>query len=112
MGPGSALAECRAVALSRTSARGSSFANCLDCHQISERSGFMEPSTVPAGLYARLLGDSWSQLSDAVRGLHCGGSVVRCTGVMRVSRGSSLLTRWMASLLGLPAAGDAVPVTL
>jgi hypothetical protein len=63
-------------------------------------------------LYPQLLGDSWSRLSDAVRGLHCGGSAVRCTGVMRVSRGASLLTRCLASLLGFPAAGEAVPVTL
>jgi hypothetical protein len=31
---------------------------------------------------------------------------------MRVSRGTGRLARWLASLLGLPAAGEAVPVTL
>jgi hypothetical protein len=72
----------------------------------------METATDPPGLYARLLGDSWAALPQAVRDMHCGGSAVRAVGLLRVARGANRLARWLAALLRLPAAGAAVPVTL
>ena len=72
----------------------------------------MEKAPQRLGLYPQLLGDSWVGLAEGVRGLHCTGSAVHGVGFMRVTRGRNRLARWLASLLRLPAAGEAVPVTL
>jgi hypothetical protein len=72
----------------------------------------MDERTHPTGLYPRLLGDSWAELAEAVRGMHCAGSRVQGLGFMRVSHGANRLVRWLAVVLRLPAAGEAVPVTL
>jgi hypothetical protein len=70
-----------------------------------------EPDHSPA-LYARLLGDSWAMLAAAVRDMHRDDVTARGAGFMRVCRGENRLARWLAALLRLPAAGEAVPVTL
>jgi hypothetical protein len=65
-----------------------------------------------SALYARLLGDSHTRLAAAVRDMHRDDTVGHRSGVMRVTRGANRLARWLAALLRLPAAGEAVPVTL
>jgi hypothetical protein len=72
----------------------------------------MALSTNNPGLYARLLGESWAGLADAVRRMHCNGSTVRGQGRLRVSRCNNLLARCLATLLRLPSASEAVLVTL
>ncbi len=65
----------------------------------------------PPPLYAVLLGTAWATLSPAVRLLH-DGTGPGATGKLRVRRGASWLARALASLMGMPAEGDEVPVTL
>jgi hypothetical protein len=72
----------------------------------------MDKPAPPAGLYARILGDSWARLAESVRAMHSEGSAVRGIGLMRISHGANRLVRWLAVLLRLPGASPAVPVTL
>src|SRR5262245_53879297 len=65
-----------------------------------------------SGLYAKLLGDSWLNLDDAVRRLHASRRPVQAVGVFRVRRGSNWLARTLARLARLPAAGEAVDIQL
>lgn len=65
-----------------------------------------------AGLYPRLLGTAWDELSEALRRLHHGQSAVHAAGVFRVQRGSNPLARCVAWLARLPAAGEAVDLRL
>lgn len=65
-----------------------------------------------SGLYPKLLGDSWWDLDDAVRRLHASSATVRAVGVFRVRQGSNWLTRLLARLAQLPAAGAAVDIQL
>jgi hypothetical protein len=64
------------------------------------------------GLYARLLGDSWDSLDDAVQRLHASGAPVHAAGVFRVRRGANWLARALARLARLPATGEAVDIQL
>jgi hypothetical protein len=61
-------------------------------------------------LYPALLGPAWASLAPEVQRLHAGGAVAR--GRVRVVRGAGRLARALAALLGMPTAGDGVPVTL
>jgi hypothetical protein len=65
-----------------------------------------------SGLYPKLLGNSWWSLADAVRHLHASSAPVHAAGVFRVRRGSNWLTRALARLAQLPAAGEAVDIQL
>lgn len=66
----------------------------------------------PLPLYAQILGPSWSDLADSVRRLHETGSGLNATGTFRVRRGDNRLARLLATLAGMPKAGDAVPMQL
>lgn len=73
----------------------------------------MEPTpTLPAGLYAQIVGPSWHDLGDAVRRLHETGAGARATGTFRVRRGNHRLVRLLAMLARMPKAGDAVDMQL
>lgn len=65
-----------------------------------------------SGLYPNLLGDSWHNLDDAVRGLHENGTAVLAAGKFRVCRGTTWLARTLALLTRLPAAGPVVEIQL
>jgi hypothetical protein len=69
------------------------------------------PAAGPLALYPRLLGAEWPRLGEPVRRLHRGASG-RHRGTFTVTRGTGRLARLVAALLGLPAAGEAVPVVL
>ena len=64
------------------------------------------------GLYPELLGSDWAKLDDAVRRMHSAGEPVCAAGTFRVRHGEHWLARWLAVLVRLPAAGEAVPVEL
>ena len=66
----------------------------------------------PSGLYPQVLGSRWNELAESVRQLHGQGSIVRATGTFRVRPGSNGLLRWLARLVRLPAAGEAVDLQL
>lgn len=70
----------------------------------------MTPPT-PTALYPRLLGASWLELPDAVRGLHSQGEIVHAAGKFQVRHGG-WLARGLVRLAHMPAAGDNVDVRL
>ena len=64
-----------------------------------------------AALYPGLLGAAWNGLDERVRRMH-GLDRAEGAGVFRIQRGHGILARLMASLLGFPRAGEAVPTRL
>lgn len=65
-----------------------------------------------AGLYERLVGEGWRDVDAAVRRLHARGTGLCGEGSFVVSRGRGFFARSLASLLRLPAQGNAVRVSL
>ncbi len=63
-------------------------------------------------LHARLLGEAFDELPQAVRGLHDGAARGAFRGIAKVERGAHPLARLAAWLIGFPAAGSAVPVSV
>ena len=63
-------------------------------------------------LFQTALGDKWQELPPCVRRLHSVQGVESFSGLARVTRGRGLLARVAAWLLGFPAAGDDVPLTI
>ena len=66
----------------------------------------------PSGLYPKLLGSSWHDLDNEMQWFHGSGRTIHAVGVFQVRRGSNTLTRTLAQLARLPAAGEAVDVQL
>jgi uncharacterized protein DUF4166 len=64
------------------------------------------------GLYPRLLGEAWNELSEPVRRIHGGAAAVRAAGWFDVRRGAGTLVSWICALLRLPAEGGGLPVRL
>jgi hypothetical protein len=65
-----------------------------------------------ASLFQRLLGSAFARLAPAVQRGHRPGDALRLSGQASVRRGSGLLARSLCGLMGFPAAGDAVPVSV
>jgi uncharacterized protein DUF4166 len=63
-------------------------------------------------LYPRLLGSAWSNVAEAVRGVHAERPVARMRGRVRVTNGPAPLARILARMLCLPRPGDAVDTRL
>jgi hypothetical protein len=63
-------------------------------------------------LYQRVLGEAWSRLPEAVRDLHGALRQSRFVGEARVERGRGILSRIVATCIGFPSVGDAVPVVV
>ena len=61
-------------------------------------------------LYRRLLGEAWDSLPAPIRAMHDG--VLRASGRAEIERGRGLLGRLVGALIGLPAEGRDVPVTV
>ena len=65
-----------------------------------------------APLFQSALGEHWQQLPPCVQRLHSGEGVSSFSGRADVTRGRGLLAGLAAWLLGLPRAGQAVPLTV
>ncbi len=61
-------------------------------------------------LYQRALGEAWLRLPAPLRAMHAGGEERVVHGQAKVERGGGLLAWTVAAVMGLPKAGDAVPV--
>jgi len=61
-------------------------------------------------LYRRILGDAYASLPRPIQMMHDLKRDLTATGVASVERGKSLLSRLLASIIGLPPAGENVPV--
>jgi hypothetical protein len=63
-------------------------------------------------LYGRILGDAWDSLPTQVRALHDIRTEATATGHATVTRGTGLLSRLAAAIIGFPRAGDDIPLTV
>jgi hypothetical protein len=69
-------------------------------------------TAMPAGLYARVLGERWLELSEPVRLAHATGRGLSGRGCLRVERGPHVLVGPIAFLLALPHAESAAETVL
>ncbi|WP_342238078.1 DUF4166 domain-containing protein [Inquilinus sp. OTU3971] len=74
--------------------------------------GCREVSAATAGqpLYRRALGEAWAELPEPVRAMHDLSDDRRVAGRAEVERGTGLMARLVAPLIGFPKAGRDVPV--
>ena len=63
-------------------------------------------------LYRRVLGEAWDSLPEPLRAMHDLDGERSAYGVAVVERGSGLLARLVAFVVGLPHAGADIPVTV
>ena len=57
-----------------------------------------------APLYMRVMGDSWTQIAESVRGVHATSPIVRAHGQLRIQYGRHPMARLLARVLRLPQA--------
>ena len=69
-------------------------------------------SEISTALYPRLLGSAWSNVAEAVRGVHAARPVACSRGRVRVTNGPAPLARILARMLWLPRPGEAVDTRL
>jgi saccharopine dehydrogenase-like NADP-dependent oxidoreductase len=67
---------------------------------------------VPTALFATVLGEDFARLPAPLRMLHVPGHFLRASGMAQVDGAQGRLARLVASLIGLPAAAEAIPVTV
>ena len=67
---------------------------------------------LPAGLYRQVIGETYDQLPEILRRFHDAPDRSTVTGTFQVTRGAGVLRNIVAGLMGLPSAGEAVPVHL
>jgi hypothetical protein len=65
-----------------------------------------------APLYRRVLGEAWDSLPAPLQTMHDVQSERTADGVAVVERGSGLLARLVAFVIGLPPAGTDIPITV
>lgn len=70
----------------------------------------MISSTIPQGLYPRILGESWYDLAETVRSAHTVGTERR--GCFQVTHGGNFIARMLIRLSRLPQNSDSTEVTL
>jgi hypothetical protein len=72
----------------------------------------MPENNVATALYPRLLGNAWTELDAAVRHWHDATCQVQGAGLFTVRHGPGGLARFLAWLLRLPPAGEALTTRL
>jgi hypothetical protein len=66
----------------------------------------------PPPLYPHLLGPAWARLDETLRQAHLDGERLCLCGTFCIRRGASRMARFVARMLRLPAAGEAVATRL
>jgi hypothetical protein len=66
----------------------------------------------PAPLYERVMGAEFARLPEAVRALHLVNGDLGASGLAEVTRGTGLLARLVGWIMGFPAAGTQIPVSI
>lgn len=66
----------------------------------------------PGPLYAQLLGSAWQALPEQIRRLHSVKSQARFEGRASIDRGTGVLSKLIALMMGFPRAGVDVPVSV
>jgi hypothetical protein len=69
-------------------------------------------SEVTVPLYARVMGDAWTQVAEPVRRLHAAHTITRAHGRLCIERGDRRLARAIARLLRLPRPSAAAATEL
>jgi hypothetical protein len=72
--------------------------------------GIREPLPASAPLYRRLLGEAYDCMPTSLREMHDLNGAMAVEGRATVTRGTGLLARLAAAIVGFPQAGDDVPV--
>jgi len=67
---------------------------------------------VAMALYPRLVGNAWAELDASVRHWHDATRQVQGTGLFTVRQGQGVLARFLARVLRLPTAGEALATRL
>jgi hypothetical protein len=68
------------------------------------------PETNVLPLYRRLLGEAYASLPAPIQAMHDLKGAMAAEGTATVTRGTGVLARLMAAVIGFPRAGDNVPV--
>jgi hypothetical protein len=63
-------------------------------------------------LYQKILGPAWDALPAPIRAMHTLRDRLEARGFSHIERGTNLLSRAVAWMIGFPDAGDNVPVTV
>jgi hypothetical protein len=61
-------------------------------------------------LYRRVLGEAWALLPEPLRAMHDNMNVLKAHGTAVVERGTGMLSRLVAKIVGFPDQGTQVPV--
>jgi Domain of unknown function (DUF4166)/Saccharopine dehydrogenase NADP binding domain len=72
----------------------------------------MTPVPAQAPLYQKLLSDAWQTLPEPIRTMHDLTFAMTASGMAKVDRGTSLLSRMAAAIIRFPEAGAEIPVTV
>jgi uncharacterized protein DUF4166/saccharopine dehydrogenase-like protein len=88
------------------------YAALFASHRINTGRRQVQPDDLRAPLYRRLLGDVWYSLPQPLRAMHDLDSELSAEGVAVVERGSGLMARLAAAVIGFPRGGESVPVTV
>jgi hypothetical protein len=73
-------------------------------------SGTREPADIPTPLYRRLLGDAYATLPAPIQAMHDLEGTLAAEGRATVARGTNLLARAIAAVIGFPPAGRDIAV--
>lgn len=69
-------------------------------------------STPPLPLYRALLGAAWNDLPAEIRAMHDVRGDMQASGTADVERGTGVVARLVARVVGLPEPGQTTPVTV
>lgn len=74
--------------------------------------GTRESRDGASSIFERLLGDLWPRLPEPIRAMHRLGAQSEARGVATVERGSNVLAKLVALVIGLPSAGADIPLSV
>jgi hypothetical protein len=77
-------------------------------HEIT--TGVRTTPAVEVPIFERVLGEVWHRLPDPLRAMHLANADRSAKGVASVERGGGLLARLLANIIGLPHAGNDIPL--
>lgn len=79
-------------------------------HGIDSGERIDQPTNAQAPLYVQILGNAWDRLPQPIRAMHDNLGSLQVSGKATIERGTSLVSRIAARIIGFPDAGTDVPV--
>jgi hypothetical protein len=83
----------------------------LDAMEITSGERTARP-TDDSPMFQKYLDSGWGELDGAIRDLHSAGEPGKFSGVASVDRGKSALSRLIGRIVGFPAEGSGIPVSV